>query len=72
MKKKVSAIDKYLIFVLSFTVIYTIAEQVRLWITGGMEASALTTGVFGMCTGELFAAVFVYRFKIRKLKEEGE
>ncbi len=65
-RKKLSGIDKYIIFVLSFAVIYTICEQARLWLTGGIEAGTLTSGVFAMCTGELFAAVLVYRFKIKK------
>ena len=69
-RKKLTGIDKYILFVLSFAVIYTICEQVRLWITGGMEASALTSGVFTMCTGELFAGVLLYRFKIKKKEEE--
>lgn len=71
-KKKRTGLDYYIVFVLAYAVIYTIAEQVRLWMTGGMEASALTTGVFGMATGELFAAVLIYRFKIKKPKEEDE
>ena len=71
-KKKRNGLDYYIIFVLSFAVIYTVCEQVRLWVTGGMEASQLTMGVFAMCTGELFAAVLIYRFKIRKPKEEEE
>lgn len=65
-KKKISAVDRYLIFCIAFAVIYTICEQTRLWVTGGMEASQLTMGVFAMCTGELFAAVFIYRFKIKR------
>ena len=65
-KKKLSGIDKYIIFCISFAVIFTIVEEVRMWLTGGMEASALTAGVFAMCTGELFACVLVYRFKIKK------
>ena len=69
-RKKLTGIDKYILFVLSFAVIYTICEQVRLWITGGMEASALTSGVFTMCTGELFAGVLLYRFKIKKKEDE--
>ena len=69
-KKKLSAVDKYLIFCISFAVIFTIVEEIRMWVTGGMEASALTAGVFAMCTGELFAAVFIYRFKIRKEEDE--
>lgn len=65
-----SALDVYIIFVLTLAVLYTGTEQARLWITGGQEATQLSQGIFTMCTGELFAGVFLYRFKIRKKKEE--
>ena len=49
---------------------YVIAEELRLWLTGGQEASAVTQGVFQVVTGELFAGVLLYRLKIKKKKED--
>ena len=69
-KGRLNALDVYIIFCLVFAVAFTVVEEVRLWLTGGQEASQLAQGVFMMATGELFAAVFIYRFKIKKKKEE--
>lgn len=68
-RKRLNTLDKFLIFCLAFAVIYTIAEQTRLWLTGGMEASSLSSGVFQLCTGEAFACVLLYRFKIKKRED---
>lgn len=72
MRGRKNGLDAYIIFVLTFAVLYTIAEEARLWLTGGMEASQLTAGIFAMCTGELFAAVLIYRFKIKKEDKKDE
>lgn len=69
-KGRLNALDAYLIGCLAFSALYVISEEVRLWVTNGQEASALTQGIFQVVTGELFAAVFIYRFKIKKKKEE--
>ena len=69
-KGKVSAIDLYLVGCLAFAAMYVIAEELRLWLTGGQEASAVTQGVFQVVTGELFAGVLLYRLKIKKKKED--
>lgn len=69
-KGKLSAIDIYLVGCLAFAALYVVAEEVRLWLTGGQEAMSLTQGVFQVVTGELFAGVLLYRFKIKKKKEE--
>jgi len=47
-----------------------IAEEVRLWLTNGQEAMSLTQGVFQVVTGELFAGVLLYRFKIKRRKSD--
>ena len=69
-KGKVSAIDLYLVGCLAFAALYVIAEELRLWLTGGQEASAVTQGIFQVVTGELFAGVLLYRFKIKRKREE--
>lgn len=69
-KGKLSALDLYIIFCLAFSVVFVIAEEVRLWLTNGQEAAELARGVFMMVTGELFSGVILYRFKIKKKKEE--
>lgn len=65
-KNKLSAIDVYLTSCLALALAFVIAEEARLWLTGGQEASALAQGVFMMVTGELFSGVLLYRLKIRK------
>lgn len=68
--KKPSAIDIYLVSCLAFAALYVIAEEVRLWLTNGQEAMSLTQGVFQVVTGELFAGVLLYRFKIKRRKSD--
>lgn len=69
-KSKINGLDVYIIFCLAFSVVFVVLEEVRLWITNGQEAAELARGVFTMVTGELFAGVILYRFKIKKKKEE--
>lgn len=69
-KRKISGIDAYLIFCLAFALAFAVCEEVRLWQTGGQEASELARGVFTMVTGELFGGILLYRFKIKKKEEE--
>lgn len=67
-KKKVSALDKYLIFCISFFVVYTVAEMVLSTITG-LSHDRLTEAVQWMCAGEAFLCAIIKRLKIKKEAE---
>ena len=69
-KGKINTLDRYIIFCLAFSVGFVILEEVRLWVTNGQEAAELARGVFTMVTGELFGAIILYRFKIKRRKSD--
>ena len=63
--KKLSALDKYLIYCLAFFTIYTIAEMIVSSITG-VTHDALTVAVSGFCGGEAFLCCLIKRLKIKR------
>lgn len=64
--KKLSGLDKYVIFDISVLLIYTVAEFITSTITG-VEHSTLST-VFFACFGapEILAACLIKIFKLKK------
>lgn len=64
--KKLNGLDKYVIFSISVTLLYTIAEFITSTITG-IEKSTLSTCVYGFFAGEIISASLI---KIFKIKEE--
>jgi len=64
-RKKLTGLDKYVIFSLCVTMLYTIAEFITATITG-MEKSTLTTAVYGFWAGEIVTCGLIKIFKLRK------
>ena len=67
--KKLSALDKYLIYCLAFFTIYTIAEMIVSSITG-VTHDALTVAVGGFCGSEAFFCALIKRLKLKRGGEE--
>lgn len=63
-RRKLSSLDKYVIFSLSMILIYTIAEFISVSFTG-VEKSTLTTCYFAVFGGEVLSTALI---KIHKLK----
>lgn len=70
-KKKMPALDKYVIFCFIVLLIYTIVHTVVVIITG-IEASVLTTCFFAAFGGEVFACALIKRLKLKKGDSEDE
>ena len=66
--KKLSGLDKYVIFSLTILLLFTVAEFVTSTITG-VEKSTLCTCVFSCFGGEILSCCLI---KIFKLKEENK
>lgn len=64
-KKKISALDKYLIFCIVFFVIYTIAELATSCACG-VAHDALTNAVKWFCGGEVFLCAMIKRLKLKR------
>ena len=69
MKKKLTGLDKYVIFSLAIVLIYTLAEFITATVTG-LEKSTLTTMVYGFWAGELISCALIKIFKLKHDKEE--
>lgn len=63
--KKLTALDKYVIYCLLFFTLYSIAEFIISTITG-ISHDALTEAIRTFCGGEVFACCILKVFKIRK------
>ena len=68
-KKQLSKLDRYLIFSISFLLIYTVAEMVTATITG-IEHPTLTTCVFSAFGGEFLMAALIKIFNIKSGEEK--
>ena len=66
-RPKISALDKYVVFSIGITILYTIVEFVFSTITGTSH-DTLTTCVYAFFAGEIVTSGLI---KIFKLKEEG-
>lgn len=66
-KKKLTTLDKYVIFSIGVTIVYTIVEFIFSLITG-ISHDTLTTCVYAFFAGEIVTAGLI---KIFKLKNDG-
>ena len=71
-KKKLSGLDKYIIFSFACIIVYTIAEHVLL-IKTGETLDILTTLFYGVFGGEIFACALIKKLKLKQneKKEDG-
>ena len=71
-KKRISALDKYVIFSFAAILIYTIAQTV-VTIRTGVESSTLTTCFFSVFGGEVLMCALIKRLKLKnERKNESE
>ena len=70
-KKKVSGLDKYVIFSFAAIVIYTIAQTV-VTIKTGVESSTLTTCFFSVFGGEVLMCALIKRLKLKNESKKNE
>ena len=62
-KNKLNTLDKYIIFCLTFLVLYTIAHTVIFAFTG-LEAKVLDTLVYAAFSGEMLYCFLIKKFKL--------
>lgn len=63
--KKLSALDKYVIYCVLFFTLYSISEFIISSVTG-ISHDTLTEAIRTFCGGEVFACCILKVFKIRK------
>lgn len=64
-KKKISALDKYLIFCIVFFVVFTAAELVTSCVYGTAH-DTLINAVKWFCGGEVFLCAMIKRLKLKR------
>ena len=64
-KKRLRTLDKYVVFSISITLIYTIAEFTVSTMTG-ISHDTLSTCVYGFFAGEIVVAGLIKIFKLRQ------
>ena len=70
-KKKLSGLDKYVIFCFSVLIVYTVAEFITSTITG-VEKSTLSTCIYGFFGApELISLALIKIFKLKKQNDGG-
>ena len=70
-KKKISALDKYLIFCIVFFVIFTVAELALSSIYGNSH-DTLINAVKWFCGGEVFLCAMIKRLKLKRGENAAE
>lgn len=70
-RKKMSALDKYVIFSFTVLLIYTVAQTI-VTIKTGVESSTLTTCFFAAFGGEVLMCALIKRLKLKNEKNESE
>lgn len=65
-KKKMPALDKYVIFALAALIIFTIVAIAYQFISGQELSSTLITCFFGAFSGELLMLCLIKRLKLKK------
>lgn len=70
-KKKIGALDKYIIFSFTCIIIYTIAEH---WILvkTGMTLDHLSTLFYGVFGGEVLICALIKKLKLKQEKKKEE
>lgn len=71
-KKRISDLDKYVIFSFSNIIIFTVIALVYQFISGQELSDTLITCFYGVFGGELLMLAMIKRLKLRKEKEERE
>lgn len=69
--KKLSALDKYVVFSFTCLLVFTIVEIILQAVTG-MEQSTLITCFFSCFGGELLLCAMIKRLKLKKGDSENE
>lgn len=64
-KKKISALDIYLIFCFTVIILYTIVGIVFQWMTEIELSTSLTVGVYGFFGGEITLLAMIKRLKLK-------
>ncbi|MBR2554204.1 MAG: hypothetical protein IKE94_05000 [Aeriscardovia sp.] len=72
MKKKLPALDKYVIFALTSLMIFTIIAIVYQFVSGQELSSTLITCFFSSMGGELLMLCMIKRLKLKKEGEQNE
>lgn len=70
-KKKLPALDKYVIFSFTMIIIFTIVQTIITAITG-VEQSTLITCFYATFGGELLALAMIKRLKLKKGESDNE
>lgn len=70
-KRKLPALDKYVIFSLSCILVFTFVILVIFALTGN-EPTALVTCFFACFAGELFSLAMIKRLKLKTEKKDDE
>jgi heme/copper-type cytochrome/quinol oxidase subunit 4 len=65
-KKRLSDLDKYVIFSFTNVIIFTIVAVVYQFVTGGELSSTLITCFFSLFGGELLMLCMIKRLKLKK------
>lgn len=65
-KKKLSDLDKYLIFSFAVIILYTITAIIFQWVTEIELSTSLTVGVYGFFGGEITLLAMIKRLKLKK------
>lgn len=70
-KKKLPALDKYIVFAFTCIIIYTIAEHLLL-IKTGQTLDLLTSLFFGLFGGEVLICALLKKLKLKQSDKEKE
>lgn len=70
-RKKLSGLDKYIIFSFTSIIIYTIVEHI-LVIKTGITLDLLTSLFYGVFGGEILMCALIKKLKLKQTKKEGE
>ncbi len=68
-RKKISALDRYVIFSIAVLLLYTVAQTI-VTIKTGVESSTLTTCFFTVFGGEILMCAMIKRLKLKNEKGE--
>ncbi len=71
-KKKISDLDKYLVFCFVVIILYTVTAIIFQWITQIELSTSLTVGVYGFFGGEITLLAMIKRLKLKKEGNEYE
>lgn len=65
-KKKISDLDKYLVFCFVVIILYTVTAIIFQWVTDMELSTSLTVGVYGFFGGEITLLAMIKRLKLKK------